>query len=199
MIGAVVLAAGLSRRMGTGKMLLKLGDDTVIGHVLHHIKDSSLDDVVVVYGPHMQEVKKEADRYGMKSAENPHADEGLSTSVRLGLSRMLHCSHVMFILGDQPFIMPEDIDRLCTQARVSQDAIIVPTDSEGHGNPIIFPRRLFGEISEASGDVGARMILRKHWEDAVFVPVTCSDIRFDIDSPADYKAAQDKSHLLKTD
>jgi molybdenum cofactor cytidylyltransferase len=51
------------------------------------------------------------------------------------------------------------------------------------GAPAIFPRHLFSELSDLRGDSGARVLLRRHADSLVKVPMTSAG--FDLDTPDD--------------
>lgn len=190
MIGAVILAAGLSKRMGKSKLTLMLDKIPIIEHVMRHVEASDVDSIVLVYSKYTRDVKPLADKHGIHCVENDHAEDGLSTTVKLGLSHMLGEQGVMFVLGDQPFIETRDINMLVGHFRKNRDKIIVPVNYEGRGNPVIFPEKYFNEILAIGGDKGARQLLDKYAEDIVFVEVDESKIQFDVDTVDDFEAAR---------
>jgi len=196
MIGAVILAAGLSRRMGETKLTLMLDGSPIVEHVIHSLEVSEIDDIVLVYSDYTKDVKKIADKHGIRSVNNMMAESGMSTSVKKGLSEMLGSEGVMFLLGDQPFIETKDINKLITQFKENRQKIIVPVNYNGKGNPIIFPEKYFNEIMTVEGDQGARKVLHNHEEDIVFVEILDSKIQFDIDTAEDFEKAN--QHVRKT-
>ncbi len=191
MVSAVILAAGLSRRMGEKKLTLMLDGYPLVEHVMNNLEVSDIDNIVLVYSEHTKEIKQIADRHGIRSILNEDAQLGLSTSVKKGLSEVSGSKGVMFLLGDQPFIETEDINKLIHHARENKDKIIVPISYEGKGNPIIFPEKYYSEIQTIDGDQGARQVLKKHEDQIVFVEVSKSRIHFDVDTAADYKKANE--------
>lgn len=190
MIGAVILAAGLSRRMGESKLTLMLDGYPIVEHVIMNAEVSDIDELILVYSKHTKDVKDIADRHGIRAVENENAEKGMSTSVKKGLSNLLGSQGVMFFLGDQPFIETRDINTLIDHFRRFRDKIIVPVNYEGRGNPVIFPEKYFDEIMSIEGDQGARKLIDKYESDVVFVEVHDSKIQFDIDTKDDFKKAK---------
>ncbi|WP_430883465.1 nucleotidyltransferase family protein [Fusibacter sp. JL216-2] len=190
MVGAVILAAGLSRRMGKSKLTLMLDKIPIIEHVIRHVEASDVDSIVLVYSKYTKDVKALADRHGILSLNNDHAEKGLSTTVKLGLSNMLGEQGVMFVLGDQPFIETKDINLLIGHFKKNRDKIIVPVNYEGRGNPVIFPEKYFKDILAIDGDKGARQLLDKYIDDVIFIEVGESKIQFDVDTVDDFEAAR---------
>lgn len=190
MVGAVILAAGLSTRMGGSKLTLMLDGIPIVEHVIKNVEVSEIEDIVLVYSKYTEDVKHIADKHGIHAVENKRAEEGMSTSVKEGLSSMLGKQGVMFLLGDQPFIETRDINKLVSQFKVNRDKIIVPVSYNGRGNPVIFPEKFYAEIMGIEGDKGARLLLDKYASEVVFVEVEASRIHFDIDTIDDFDEAK---------
>jgi len=191
MIGAVILAAGMSTRMGESKLSLMLDGIPIVEHVINKVEVSDVDEIVLVYSKYTETVESIAKRHGIRTLKNDEAEKGLSTSVRKGLSHLLGTEAVMFLLGDQPFIETKDINLLVAQHKVNRDKIIVPVNYNGRGNPVIFPEKYYQEILNVNGDKGARLLIEKYEEDVIFVEVDSSKIQFDIDTTDDFEKAKD--------
>ncbi|MDX9871489.1 MAG: molybdenum cofactor cytidylyltransferase [Clostridia bacterium] len=193
-IAALVLAAGISRRMGRNKLLLEFGEKTIIEKTLENILASQVNTVTVTLG-HMKEemariLAPYADAGSITLAENPFYPEGMGSTVRVGVKRVLEkgtYDAIMFFNGDMPFIRPQTIDALI-ETYVRQDAaIVVPCFQGRRGNPVLFGKKFFRELLEASGDVGARELLQKHAAEVVWLEVADPGIHEDIDCPEDYQ------------
>ena len=88
-IAAIILAAGQSRRMGdTNKLLIKLDGKPMIAHVVNAVIASGVAPIIVVTGYEHKKVSKVLEDYNVKCVLNPHFSEGISTSIRLGLSEL---------------------------------------------------------------------------------------------------------------
>ena len=88
MITAVVLAAGQSRRMGTQKLLLQLGTQTVIGHVVDAIRSSPVDRIIVVVGRDEEAIRRALGDREVMFAVNPDPEGDMLSSVRCGLQAL---------------------------------------------------------------------------------------------------------------
>jgi molybdenum cofactor cytidylyltransferase len=191
MVGAVILGAGLSRRMesSTSKLALKIENVSIIEHVLRCVSDSNFDRRLLIYSDHTVFSSQLARAYQIEALLNPNAHMGLSTSVKLGISSFEKLDGVMFVLADQPFIYKEDLNRLLSVYMSNKEKIIVPISDKGRGNPVIFPKKFFNELLQIDGDTGGREIIRNHECDIIEVKVEKSQIHFDIDTQEAYRKA----------
>lgn len=193
-IAALVLAAGLSRRMGRNKLLLKLGDKTIIEKTLDNILASQADSVTVALG-HMKEemaavLAGYVDTGRIRLAENPFYLEGMGSTVRTGVRAVMDAGMydaILFFNGDMPFIRPETVDALIDAYIRENAAIVVPCHEGRRGNPVLFDKRFFAELLQSSGDIGARELLQKHAGEVLWVEVDDPGIHADIDSKEDYE------------
>ena len=110
--------------------------------------------------------------------------EGLASSIRTGIARLPpSCTATMLVLADQACVTAEDLRRLAGAWRRQPLCIAAAQYGATVGAPAIFPRHLFGELSELRGDSGARALLKRHADGLVKVPM--SSASFDLDTPAD--------------
>ena len=190
MIGAVILAAGMSTRMGESKLSLMLDGKPIVEHVINKVEVSEVDEIVVVFSKYSKAVKAIAQKHGLRTLENHKTEQGLSTSVKCGLSQLLGTEAVMFLLGDQPFIETKDINLLIEHYKSNRGKIVVPINYNGRGNPVIFPEKYYNEILTLEGDKGARLLLEKYADEVIFVEIEESKIQFDIDTSDDFEKAK---------
>jgi len=188
-VEGIILAAGLSKRMGVPKTLIEFDGDTVIGRVLKASLGSDLHRVVLVTGSSgLKAVEAtEADSGPRLSiVVNPSPEKGMSSSLRIGLAAVSSdAKGAMVLLADQPFIAAEIIDRLLSFFRLHDDKIIVPVIGGRRTTPVIFPARLFLELMSVEGDVGGRDVLKGHPAEIVQVEMgSCYD-DMDLDTPED--------------
>ena len=186
-VAGVVLAAGSATRLGGGKQLLPLARRPLLAHVLDAARRTPLDPLLVVLGAAADEVARQVDLTGFAVVHNPAYLEGQSTSVRAAVAALPgDVDAAVFLLGDQPEVDPAVIDRLVERFRVDGAPIVQPRYAEGRGNPVLFARRLFPELLELRGDEGARPLLQRHADVAVFVDA--GDLRRpdDVDTPEEY-------------
>lgn len=188
----IVLIAGLSSRMGSPKALLPLGGQPSLVRILKEILASDLDQVILVLGAHGKFIRPALGEIIKNSRltlmYNPAYRQGLSSSIKRGLSRVSPDeAGVMFLMGDQPLLRASSINRLIRTFLKDPDHIVVPCYDRSPGNPVIFPFAIVPELLELSGDTGGREVLRRHPDRVRFVPIRPSRVGWDMDTPEDYQ------------
>jgi molybdenum cofactor cytidylyltransferase len=189
-IGAIVLAAGASTRMGRPKQLLPLPGGTVLSTVVARLLEAPVDRVTVVLGCQAEAIRQGAglpDDPRVEVVENTAWAEGMASSLRRGLRAFPDAEAVIVALGDQPGLDPDVVRRLIEELR-SGAVLAVPVADGQKGHPVLFSRELFPEILALSGDVGAREVVRRHWSRAARVPATSLA---DLDTVQEYEAFRD--------
>ena len=161
----MILAAGASRRMGEPKQLLPVRGRPLLETALAAACDSQLDEVVVVLGAHADEIRRSVRLGRARVVVNPDHAQGMSTSLKAGIATLgTDVARVVVILGDQPDISPEVVDRLLdTQAASGLPAAALSFDGLLHP-PVVLARELWGDIEALEGDVGCRALVRAHPE-----------------------------------
>lgn len=188
MICAVVLAAGLSRRMGVQKLLLPFGNKTVIGHIIDQLLASTVDEIHVVVGHQAERISRELSGQAVSIVNNPNYKSGMLSSVRCGLQSLPEkCRAVMVVLGDQPSITTELIDQMLQSFATTEKSILVPLYKGKRGHPILFSSLYRDEILTQHGDVGLRGLLHGHSNDIFELAVSTASVLCDMDCPEDYR------------
>ncbi len=188
---AVVLAAGLSRRMGApNKLLLPVAGQPLICQVVRSVLATTFVEVVVVLGHQATQVGAAIASLGARTVLNADFESGQVSSVRAGLRALAQpVDAVMICLGDQPFLTASDLSALqAAFARRSHGSILVPMLGEQRGNPVILDWQSAQETLQRGTNFGCRHFMDEH-PDRVYRWQAESD-RFirDIDQPADYQA-----------
>ena len=188
MICAVVLAAGLSRRMGAQKLLLPFGGKTVVAHIVDQIIASTVDEVHVVVGHEGRRVSRELSDRHASVVTNPDYESGMLSSVRCGLTALgRECRAVMVALGDQPSVTSKLIDRMVQSFAATEKQILVPSYDGRRGHPVLFSANYRDEILTQYNNVGLRGLLRAHPDDVFELNVSSSAVLSDMDCPEDYR------------
>ncbi|MAF07116.1 MAG: hypothetical protein CL389_04585 [Acidiferrobacteraceae bacterium] len=189
-VAAIILAAGFSERMGQhNKLLLPIGDTPMIRHVALAVLASRVEPAIVVTGFEGAQVRGALTGLELTFAENPSPDEGLSSSLRVGLAALPgNCTAALVCLGDMPGIRAGHIDTLVT-AFLAHDAKLICTPSYGgeRGNPVLWPCHLFTKMQTLTGDTGARILLADYPEQVLVVPMADDAVLTDIDTPGHLK------------
>lgn len=190
-VGAVVLAAGRSARMGEPKQLLRVGERTVLERTLENVRRAGVEEIVMVLGYSAEEIRRElpADLSdGLRIIVNRKYEEGMASSLREGLSAVSgQMDGALIVLADQPFVRSETIDRIIERYRGSDAEIVIPFCKGRRGNPVLLDRAVFHEAMGLEGDTGFRSIFGSHAGGIVEVHVDDDGILLDIDDRADYE------------
>jgi molybdenum cofactor cytidylyltransferase len=188
-ITAIVLAAGASTRMGTHKLLLPLGGETVVRRTVREVCAAGFDDVLVVLGRDSEGVRAALEGLQCRYAVNADYETGLGSSFRTAVAHLQDSEAAMFALADQPFVTSD-------QYRQLREAFVSPPVAPGivsvrYGDvtapPQLFAREFFPELAQLQE--GARPVLQRH-ADRIVVLQFPADRLIDVDTPEDYARAQ---------
>lgn len=187
MIAGIVLAAGLSRRMGQSKVLMKVGRRAIIRYVVESVLAGGVDAVWVVTGPDVEPIEAALAGLEVQLVVNPAPEEGQAGSVRTGIAALPESVEAVLIaLGDQPLMPPSIIPALLAARRTSPKLIVAPRYRDGQGNPVVFKREIFPELLRLTGDEGARPIIQKEPTRVEWVELDLP-MPPDVDTPDDYE------------
>ena len=186
-VGAVVLAAGQSARMGeANKLLLPARGKAILARVVEAVIQAGIQKIYVVTGHEAGQVRDVLDGYPVEFVHNPAFAEGMSTSIRSGIHALdSGLAGVLICLGDMPGVRSEHIASLAERFETSPGApICVPAYKSAWGNPILWPRRHFGVLAGLEGDRGARAILSDYAADLSVLEMADDGVLRDVDDPA---------------
>jgi molybdenum cofactor cytidylyltransferase len=183
---AVVLAAGRSSRMGgPNKLLAEIGGRPLVRIVVEQALASRARPVVVVTGHQRERVEGALAGLPVKCVHNPHYADGLGTSLKAAIAGLpAEVDGAILCLGDMPQVDAALIDRLIGAIDPDKGALVaVPTIDGKRGNPVVWSRRFFPDLTAVEGDVGARHLIGRYAEAVVEVPVSGNAALTDIDTP----------------
>lgn len=190
-VTGIIMASGFSRRMKTDKLLLKLGDKTVLERVIDACMASQLDEVLVVY--RSEKIKDIANSYDLKVVLNEKASRGQSESIKVGINNIdSNTDGIMFIVADQPLLDSETIDVLINKFKTHQGQIIIPRYGETTGNPTIFPATFKDQLNSLLGDRGGREIINKNLKLVSYVDVKNHKAGMDMDTAVEYEKLKEE-------
>lgn len=185
-ISAIILAAGRSTRYGgANKLLEDLEGAPIVRHVAQAALQSRARPVVVVTGHERERVAAALDGLDVRLIANPDYVQGLSTSLKAGLSALPEdVDGTLVCLGDMPKIAAGHLDRLISAFAPKEGrSIAVPVHKGKRGNPVLFARSLFTEMLEAEGDSGAKHLIGRHADEVAEVDLGTPAIFVDVDTP----------------
>jgi molybdenum cofactor cytidylyltransferase len=192
-VGAVLLAAGLSRRMGeANKLLAELDGAPVVARAADAVLASRAHPVWVVTGHEAGRVRAALAGRVLAFVHNPDYAQGLSSSLRAGIAALGgEVDGALVCLADMPWVRPAHFEALIA-AFESSDArpICVPRFGGRRGNPVLWPARHFAAIAALRGDAGARTLLAARAAEVCEVPVADPGVTSDVDTPTQLAAAR---------
>ena len=179
------MAAGRSSRFGENKLLAQYGGRSLIERALSAVPADRLDSVVVV--THFDEVCALAGDHGFGTAWNGRPEDGISLTIRIGLTMLRDMDAVIFMVCDQPKLtrasVAAEVDFYC-----EHPGFIVSMSAGGaRGNPCIFPSEYFGELGALTGDAGGSAVIRNHEDSLRLFELEDASELSDIDSQADIR------------
>jgi molybdenum cofactor cytidylyltransferase len=191
-VDGIILAAGTSTRFGATKQLMHwTGNDGITRPLVRHISDialqSNLRYVYLIIGHDSEGIRTAiasiTSDQRLRIVDNKNFRNGQSTSVHAGIAALSsETDAAMFILCDQPKISPALINDLIGLYEQESPLVCAPVANGRRGNPVIFSKQLFSELSQITGDKGGRSLIRKYWDRASKVELKSDDVFMDIDS-----------------
>jgi len=188
MIAGIVLAGGLSRRMGRPKALLKAGDRTFLECALHTLARGGCDEVVVVLNvadPAIGDLISSAGaRWVFGGGPGTEQIESLRAGLR-ALSAAVEAAVVLPV--DHPLVEPGTVRALIGAYRSNGRAVVRPVHEGWPGHPVLFAAAIFEEFVSGQLSEGARSVVRDHADELEEVGVDDRGVVIDIDTPAEYE------------
>ena len=190
-ISGILLAAGLSTRMGEPKQLLPFGESTIVETVVDRMLDSTLDEVIVVIGHCGEQVRKKINELPVQIVFNANYREGMLSSAQCGVRALGDATDAFaLMLVDQPFITSALIDTVIGAYAQTEKGIAVPSYNYRRGHPAIFHRRYAEDILALGADSdGVRTLFKTCANDIHYVIVDTDWVLRDIDYREDYERA----------
>ena len=170
--------------------MLPYNDKSLLQHVISEAISSYASPVIVVLGANSDLVSKEIDKSKVYMIENDEWEEGMASSVRIGLSTLLKifpsADAVIFMVCDQPYVSASLLNDLINTQVDTCKPIVACNYGETIGPPALFHRSFFEELMQLKGDAGARKIIQQHGDEVVTVLFPKGKI--DIDTKEDYES-----------
>ena len=179
---AIILAAGLSERMGEQKLLLPVGGKPMVQHALDLVARFPFARRVLVTTPTVAERVET----GARIVINPAPEAGQSGSVRLGVLAAEPGDRLLFLMGDQPFL--DEATLTAILAADDGNRIVYPTGADGvPKSPVLFAARFRADLLALTGDEGGRQVRRRYPEACRAVRVLHERVLLDVDTPEEYE------------
>lgn len=190
MVAGIVLAAGMSTRMGQLKQLLPFGGQPAIRWIVD-VLEKKLEHIVVVLGHRADDIMPTLVGSRAHCIINSTYRLGMLSSVQSGLQALNDTEDYMIFLGDQPRLDQGVIEQILVASEQTDHGIFIPTYNEKRGHPILIRNRYRSKILALPLEMGLNSVTGGHPEDTCEVAVTKAGILDDMDTPADYQRELD--------
>jgi len=194
-VAGIIMAAGASERFGSVKQVADIGGKPILACVIDAALESQLAAVFIVLDFQQAEIRRFWAKLPCHKRLTPvdasRIPKEMSASMKAGLTAAAseNFTAAMFLLGDQPFVEAEFIDRMLTRFAETDRKICVASTNGRYRNPVIFHRRLWPDLMSISGDVGGRSVILDNPEQLTLVECTKRHLFWDIDTPGDLRKA----------
>lgn len=182
--GALIVAAGMSSRMGDFNPLLRIGSHSISQRIVSTFKEAGITCIVMITGYRAADLEKHLEGQGVLFLRNEayqHSD--MFASARIGFS-FLHsqCDRILFTPVYVPLFTADTIRKL-----LETDAeIACPVCGQTKGHPILLSSEAAARLSEDSGENGLRGAISRCHIEMQTIQVEDKGILYDADTPADY-------------
>ncbi len=191
-LAVIVLAAGLSRRMGaTNKLLLPFAGQPLVRRVVSTLASLPFQSVFVVTGHEADAVEGALAGLPVRFVRNARYAQGQMTSVRAGLEALDASGPgpegVLIALSDQPALTAEDLTRIAGAFfDLGRPPVLVPTHRGARGNPIVLARRSLEGILARDANFGCRQFVANNADLVTTIEMRDDHVVVDVDRPEDY-------------
>ena len=191
-IMGVILAAGNSTRMGKdNKLLRNVGEASLIRNTAVEMLKSDLDSCSIVLGYQSDKVAEVIKDLNINLILNPLWQEGQASSLKAALNTLDDTySDLLIMLGDMPGVKTRHINKVIEEhllANNRKSKITIPSFNGRKGNPVIWGRSFFPDLSNIEGDLGGRALFSQHPAAINLLDVDDSAFVTDADTPEDFK------------
>jgi molybdenum cofactor cytidylyltransferase len=185
-VGAVILAAGSSSRMGSPKQTLQYRGESLLRRAALAALGAGCRPVVVVTGANAEMSRGELDGLDVREVLNTSWETGMASSVRAGVEALADADSdaAVLMLCDQPHVTAEVISGLVAAHRATGTRVVASAYGGSFGVPALFGRTLFAELARLEGAAGARQVIQRHTSEAHFIPFPGGEV--DVDTPDDF-------------
>ena len=186
MVAGIVLAAGMSTRMGELKQLLPFAQKPTIHWIVETLCES-LESVVVVLGHRSGEIATVLANSPVQCVINSDYKLGMLSSVKCALQTLGRSADYLICLGDQPRLDKRVVELVLAAAENSECGICIPTFNGKRGHPILIKNAYRTEIMGLDLNNGLNNVTRGHPDDTCEIPIDIASILDDMDTPEDYQ------------
>ena len=197
-VGAVIIAAGNSTRMGGNpKALLPLLQESVLERLIGLFEANGVTKTGIVLGDHSPLISPLLHHLQIPWVSNPAPENGMFSSIQLGVEELPENISSFFILPVDVPLIPIDLpQKLMALQAETKAPIAAPSINQRRGHPPLFDGTLRQEILDFSGDGGLRAFQKKYLDKTAWLLIESEDVLLDMDTPEDYKLISNRAKEL---
>lgn len=167
-VAGVVLAAGLSRRLGRNKLLLEIDGEPLVRRTVARAIAAGLSPVLVVVGHERERVEKALEGLACRIVFNPrYAEEGKNGSLKAGIRALgEEAAGAMVILADMPRVETWMMGSLLDAFRGGSAPLVVSRYGDVNAPPMLYDRGLFDELLAMEGEGCGKAVVKAHLDEA---------------------------------
>jgi molybdenum cofactor cytidylyltransferase len=157
----LILAAGNSSRLGYPKQLVEFEGETLIERITT-IALTVSDEILIVLGGNAEMITPKLERFShtVSTIFNPDWQQGMGSSIRLGVENLAEKSDIILILlSDQPFVSKVLLQNMLRTYANSQNPIVSCYYNQAPGVPMLFDKTVFKNLLNLNGERGAKSFL----------------------------------------
>ncbi|MGC4378517.1 nucleotidyltransferase family protein [Fictibacillus sp. Mic-4] len=194
-VGAIILAAGMSTRMGSQKLFANLCGKPLFRYAVETVVQSKLSPIVLIGGENVGKLKRlTKDLPMVQVIANRNYSSGMASSLKRGIAEVAgKVDGAVIVLADQPLVQVEVIEQLIAHykgARSRGIQIVRPSYNGKAGHPVLFDSQLFAEFDQIDGDEGGRSIVARKHKKLITVNFENGYWGEDVDTPKDLAKLQ---------
>lgn len=190
-LSIIILASGLSKRMGQNKLLMDFKGKKMYQHCINSVKKCDIRQKIVV-SAYNEILDYARDMGDFTLVKNENQALGQSQSIKMGIATAKPCLGFVFLPSDMPFITDVFLNKLCDFFMQDTSCIVVPRIEGKNSMPTIFPFSLYDELSNISGDIGGREIIKANLSKLRYFDLSDGNILQDIDTMEDFEKYTDE-------
>ena len=187
-LSGILLAAGLSRRMGEiNKLLLEVDGAPMVVHAANRLMEADVDERIVVLGHEAGRVREALNGFDVRFVENPGYPQGMTSSIQAGVRAVSPASvGYLIALSDMPRLSPSTPAGVLAAFRAAEalrpGAIVIPVYQGRRGHPVVFSVVYREEILAHDEPEGCRGIVKRHAHRVIEMPTEDEGAVWDVDT-----------------
>lgn len=186
-VGAVILAAGSSSRLGRPKQIVRFEGESLLRRAVAAAENGGCRPVVVVTGAHAEASRRELEGLDVIETYNGDWQSGMGSSIRAGVASAVtaepRLAAVVLMVCDQPHVTANVVARIVAVHRSRKFPLVASAYGGSFGVPALFSSTFFSELAAVEGAAGAKQVIQRHEAEGHFLPFAGAEV--DVDTEED--------------